>query len=210
MSSAENELALVAEAKRGDRAALERLLLTHSAVLSRYIAQRLLPSMKEAVSVDDVLQETLLHAFLGIGQFEARSPGSFFPWLKAIADVRLLDALKAQRRKKRGGNCRRLHYATDGDASRLVDLIDQLPGNISTASRRMARSEAMAAVHVGIASLPADQREAIRLHLLAGKSLEETALAMHRTKDSIRALIHRGKQKLAEAMGRASIWLSSG
>lgn len=209
MPSMKNEPELVAEAIAGDHAALQRLLLTHTAQLSRYIAGRLLPSMKGYVSGDDVLQETLLQAFLGIHKFEPMSPGSFYAWLKAIADMRLLDALKAQGRQKRGGNRRQLRDTTDSRTSCLIDLIEQLPGDISTASRRLARREAVIAVQVGMASLPADQREAIRLHLLEGKSLKETADALDRTTSAVRSLIHRGKQKLAEALGRASLWLSS-
>jgi RNA polymerase sigma factor (sigma-70 family) len=73
----------------------------------------------------------------------------------------------------------------------------------------MARRDAVLAVQVAVAGLPADQREAVRLHLLEGKSLQETAVAMDRTKSAVRSLIHRGKQKLSEALGRASLWFSS-
>ena len=122
--------------------------------------------------------------------------------------MRLLDVLKAKGRQKRGGKLCQVRHAADTQASGLVDLIDQLPAEISTASRQMARREAAIAIHVGMAGLPAQQREAIRLHYLEGKSLEETAAALDRTTSAVRSLIHRGKQNLADALGRASLWLS--
>jgi RNA polymerase sigma-70 factor (ECF subfamily) len=71
----------------------------------------------------------------------------------------------------------------------------------------IARDEALQALHIALAGLATDQREAIRLRHLEGKSLEETAAAMGRTPDAVRGLVHRGKQQLQEAMGRASRWL---
>jgi RNA polymerase sigma-70 factor (ECF subfamily) len=209
MSSVEYDRTLIAMAKGGDRPALEQLLLTHAPLVSRHIARRFLPSLKRVVSPDDILQETLLQAFLGIGKFEQTSPESFCAWLKTIADMRLLDALKAQRRQKRGGQFKQVPDGRDSQTSWVIELIEQLPGDASTASRRMARGESVLAIQVGMAGLPGDQREAIRLHLLEDKSLDETAVALNRSTNAVRSLIHRGKQNLAEALGRASLWLSS-
>ena len=187
---------------------LEQLLLSHARKLSNHIAHRLPAQLEGVVTEDDILQETLLHAFLGIHTIEQTSPRSFSAWLKAIADMRLLDALKAQGRQKRGGKFHQVRYAPDTQRSDLVDLIDVLPADISTASRQLARREAAIAIHVGMAGLPAEQRAAIQLHYLEGKSVEETATALDRSPGAVRALIQRGKRNLAEALGRASLWLS--
>jgi RNA polymerase sigma-70 factor (ECF subfamily) len=57
--------------------------------------------------------------------------------------------------------------------------------------------------------LPDDQRMAIQMQQLEGKSVEETAAALGRTPGAIRGLVHRGKLELVEALGRASRWLKS-
>ena len=209
MSTVETEEALISMAKTGDRQALERLLLTHTPALSCHIAHRFLPSLKRVVTTDDILQETLMQAFLGISTFQKTSSKSFRAWLKTIADMRLLDALKSERRQKRGGNATHVRGRVDSQTGWVVDLIAQLPGDASTASRRIARREAVVALQVGMAGLPNGQRAAIRLHLLEGKSLAETAIALDRSTSAVRSLIHRGKQNLVEALGRASLWLSS-
>jgi len=63
-------------------------------------------------------------------------------------------------------------------------------------------------VQVGIAGLPDDQREAIWLHHLSGKSIEETAAAMDRTPASVRGLLQRARQALRDALVRSTLWLS--
>ena len=208
MSSVETVESRIALAKAGNREALEQLLLAYGPQVSQHIARRFLPSLKRVVSPDDILQETLLQAFLGIGTFEQTSAESFCAWLKAIADMRLLDALKAQQRQKRGGQLNQVIARPESQTSWVIDLIEQLPGDASTASRRMARREVVLAIHVAMAGLPSDQREAIDLHLLKGKTLEETAVALGRSTSAVRSLIHRGKRNLGEALGRASLWLS--
>jgi RNA polymerase sigma factor (sigma-70 family) len=72
----------------------------------------------------------------------------------------------------------------------------------------VAGHEAVQAVHVGLAGLPDDQREAIRLHYLDGASVKETAAAMERSPDAVRGLLHRAKQALRNTLGRSSRWLS--
>ncbi len=56
--------------------------------------------------------------------------------------------------------------------------------------------------------LPDDQREAIRLRYLSGRSLEETAAAMQRSPGAVRGLVQRAKQALRGAMVRSTLWLS--
>ena len=59
----------------------------------------------------------------------------------------------------------------------------------------------------GLQRLPSDQRQAVRLRYLSGKSLEETAVAMGRTPNAVRSLVHRAKQRLHHALRRSSLWL---
>jgi RNA polymerase sigma-70 factor (ECF subfamily) len=193
----------------GDRLALEELLLTHAGQLSAHIARRLPATLASVVGVEDILQETLLQAYLEIGQLRDTTPQGFFAWLKSVADLRLLDALKAQQRQKRGAGFHRARQTADSLTGSLVELVDRLPGHAATASRLVARHEAVLALQVGMAGLPEDQQQAIRLHLLGGKNLDETAAAMGRTSSAVRGLVQRGKQNLAQAMGRASLWLSA-
>ena len=208
MSSQNDDQSLIIQAKAGDRAALERLLLDYAPKIAKHIDLQLQRTKQAKIAVDDILQDTLLKAFLGIHTIEKTTPRAFAAWLKSIADMRLLDAFKAQGRQKRGGHLRQVPFVTNDQEVGLVNLVDQLPSDISTASKRLARHEAAIAIQIGLASLPHDQREAIRLHYIQGKNVAEVAEKMGRTTSAVRSLVHRGRQNLAEALGRASLWLS--
>ncbi len=166
-------------------------------------------SLRRTVTVDDILQQTFICAFRRIGQLEPHTSQTLMAWLKKIADHQLLDALKAQARKKRGGQGGRALNPLEAQNSSMGNLVEMLSNGGHTASQVIARQEAIHAIQIGIAGLPADQRRAVRLHLIEGKSLAETAEAMDRSAGAVSALVHRAKQNLREVMGRASTWLSA-
>jgi len=200
--------ALIAAAIAGDCVALEQLLLAHYDQLERQIGAKLPPRLQSTQAVEDILQLTFMQAFRDIGRFEQRPDATFGDWLARIADNRLLDAIKTHDRSKHGGDLHRLEDASPND-SRMASLWALIAAPDTSPGSAVARGEALHALQVALAGLPHDQHEAIRLRLLDGKSLEETAAAMSRTCDAVRGLVHRGKQGLLDAMGRASKWLKS-
>lgn len=199
---------LVVAAIGGDRVALERLLLAQYDGLARRVGSKLPTRLQATQAVEDILQQTFLQAFRDIGRFTPRAGASFGDWIAKIAEHRLLDAIKQHDRQKRGGDWGRVEEG-NGDDSRWAPLLDWIANDDAPASSIVARSEALHALQVALAALDQDQREAIRLRLLEGQTLEETAVALNRTPDAIRGLVHRGKQKLRDAMGRASQWISA-
>ncbi|MCA9217194.1 MAG: sigma-70 family RNA polymerase sigma factor [Planctomycetales bacterium] len=199
---------LIKNARGGDRRALELLLIQHAERLRIHLLRGLPQRVQGRISVEDVVQETLAQAFLKIRRLRGDSERSFVAWLYAIGDMTLIDLVRKDTAQIRGGNFQRKQFAGDSANNSLVDLLGQLPGDSITASRNVAIKEGVAALQVAIASLPDDQRRAVQLHLLQGKSLDETADEMQRTKASVRSLLHRAKEQLADAMGRASNWLS--
>jgi RNA polymerase sigma-70 factor, ECF subfamily len=202
------EPVLVAAAVAGDRVALERLLLAHYDELTRRVAARLPARIQATQAVEDILQVTFSQAFRDIRSFEPRGGANFGNWLAKIAENRLLDAIKEHDAPKRGGDLRRVSDAAR-DESRILSLWDWIAASDTSPSSVVAREEALHALNVALAALPPDQREAIRLKHFEGKSVEETAAAMGRTSGAVRGLIHRGKQQLQDAMGRASRWISA-
>ena len=97
----------IAKAIQGDRGAMAQLLLTHEAALARYIAHRLPARLRSTVAEEDLVNKTFMQAFRDIRKFQPSPKGSFGAWLKAIADHRLIDAIKAARCRKRGGTVAR-------------------------------------------------------------------------------------------------------
>jgi RNA polymerase sigma-70 factor (ECF subfamily) len=199
---------LVQRAVRGERAALERLLLDHFAPVTAHVAQRMPASLQSVVGVEDIVQATFSNVFQSIGQFETRKDASFLSWLLAIAENQLRDAIRGQKRKKRGGDRARLPDVPDAEQCRDVQLLDLLIGPDHTPSRSAARREGMRAVRTALAGLPEEYRRAIDLRYFEGYSLEETAVLMGRTTGAVRGLVDRARRQLRDSLGGASHYLS--
>ena len=206
MSAAENKL--IEQARGGDRLALERLLIDHADQLRTHLLRGLPTRVQGLISIEDVVQETLTRAFLKIDQLRGDSPLAFAVWLMAIGNMILIDLVRKEAAQARGGKFRRQELTHGNTTGSVVEILGQLPIEEATASQIVARREGVAALQVAIAGLPSDQRQAIQLHLLQGLTLQETSEAMNRSATAVRGLIHRAKENLAQAMGRASLWLS--
>jgi RNA polymerase sigma-70 factor (ECF subfamily) len=209
MSAIASEQTLVQQAIAGERLALERLLIMHARRLSQHLQPKIPDVLMGVVDVDDILQQTFLQVFRDIRTFEPAGQGSFYAWLRGIAENRLFDCIRQHKRKKRGGDFKR-QFARGNDHSAAADILDLLSGGKATPSVSIARRELIDAIQVGVACLPDDQRKAIQLHCLEGRSLDETAQIMEKTPGAIRALVHRGKVKLQEQLDRSALWLSQG
>lgn len=202
-----SESALTA-ALAGDRVALERLLLAHYDDLARRIAAKLPPRLQSTQAVEDILQFAFLQAFRDIAHFQPRTDATFGDWLARIAENRLCDAIRQHDRPKHGGDLQRVADCPRDD-SRILSLWDWIVATDTSPPSAAVRGEAVQALQVALAALPDDQRLAIQLQHLEGRSVEEAAAAMGRTPGAIRGLVHRGKLELVAALGRASQWLKS-
>jgi RNA polymerase sigma-70 factor (ECF subfamily) len=88
----------------------------------------------------------------------------------------------------------------------LGDLVAQLADDAERPSQAVARHQAAAALQVSLASLPDDQRCAVELRYLDGKSEHEVAAAMGRTRDAVHGLVVRARVTMRELLGHSSRW----
>jgi RNA polymerase sigma-70 factor (ECF subfamily) len=199
---------LLQSAIAGDAQSLEQLLLIHCDAVAEHIRPKLAGPLQSLVSVDDILQETFFRAFQQISKFQPQSDHSFLAWLKTIAESRIVDAIKHQRRKKRGGELNRVQQL-EGVYTTVADLMAMLAQDEgSTPSQIVATDEAVRAMQVAIASLPQEQREAVMLRYFRQKSLDEAGQEMDRSPEAVRGLLRRARAALRQRMQRSSIWLS--
>jgi RNA polymerase sigma-70 factor (ECF subfamily) len=210
MSTNDSQSELIEKARAGDRASLQQLLWEHYNPLVGFLTPRLHGNLQRMVTVEDVIQETFIQAIRDIRSCQANSRQSFAAWLSAIADHRLHDIIKGLYRQKRGGDRRQVEAFAGGSAGRLVELIELISDHGMTPGRALARHESMDAIRIGIAALPDDQRQAIRLRYLEGKSIEETAASLGRTAAAVNGLVRRAKESLRATLLGSSRWLSRG
>jgi RNA polymerase sigma-70 factor (ECF subfamily) len=190
---------LLARARAGDDDAFGRLTEPHRRELQVH-CYRILGSVQDA---EDVLQETLLAAWRGIGGFEERS--TLRAWLYRIATNRCLNALRAARRRpavevpvpdvewpepSRLGEVGWLEPYPDA----LLDgLADHPPGP----EARYELTEAISLAFVtALQLLPPRQRAVLILRDVLGYRAAEVAAMLDTTAESVTSALKRARASL--------------
>ena len=191
------DAALIERAKSGDEDAFRELLLIQSPQLEAMIQAKLNQSNRAVVDVDDVLQEALvaIHRALPSGDFSDEA--SFSAWCRRITENRMLDALRQQSRKKRGGDRQRVVENLSQDGR----VIDGIPAEITRASVRVRREEEAEQVNQAVGELPTAQRQATKLKYQDGRSNQSIALILDKSTQAVEGLLKRAKKQLLELLG---------
>ncbi len=171
---------LVAASLAGDHAAFGELADRHAPRLSA-LAERLLG---DAVEAEDLTQETLLQAYLGLGRL--REPERFSSWVYGIA----LNLAKMRLRSRRNGALPAL------DPTRLAALVAADPSPAEILETREVWSLVACALNV----LPAAQRRAVLLHYVDGLSCEEIAALLGEPAGTVRVRLHRARARLRDRL----------
>jgi RNA polymerase sigma-70 factor (ECF subfamily) len=180
---------LLERARAGDPDALHTLFERHRGALEVRIRRLLPPAVQRRVSISDVLQETRILAFERSGRFEPRREGAYRTWLLCIAERKAREALRAHA----GTSKRAVAREIDGDGAREARARDPSPSQSAMAEERRR------AVLRAIATLPADQREVLRLARMEGHAIGEVARRMTRSVGAIKKLYGRALVRFAKA-----------
>jgi RNA polymerase sigma factor (sigma-70 family) len=204
-------------ATRGDRDALQRLIVHYHEPLRAKVAAGIDAASARRLDAADVLQQAYVSAFKALSnqhrepaesindrQKAASSsphfggPGGLYKWLEQIA----LNELKNQRRalgQQKRDIRREVHDPRDSRAS-YPDLVQRIAVSESTPSRRIARDEAIAAVMSSLARLSDEQRDVVRLRFLEGRTVRDVAEQLGKTDTAVHAACYRGLKSLRESM----------
>lgn len=164
---------LVAASLDGDEEAFAALVSRHAG-RARAVA---LAHVRRPEEADDVVQEAVLAAFLGLRRL--RDPRRFSSWLCAIA------ANLAKMRLRRDRVARSLGDVSGGAlVPEGVDL-------------RLDAEDDLEALDV----LPAGEREAVVLHYVDGFSCDEIAARLGRSPGAVRVRLHRARRRLRAHLG---------
>ena len=179
-------LALLERAKAGDQDAFGALAEEHRQGLLR-LCLKMTGSHEEA---EDLVQDTLLKAYLHIADFELRS--SMRTWLYRIATNACLDH---QRGKKPWDLDKRWEWFRENG-----ELVKQMEQTLYLSPERAAEVKEVAATCVNCVtmSLPAKQRATITLCDQLGLSRDEAAKAIGASVASVKTELHRARKKMAE------------
>ena len=189
-SSEVSEQLLISAAKSGDTVAFVELSRRHSHKILRR-AYRIVKNWQDA---EDVLQESLMRAFLHLKDFEERS--SFSSWLTRIAINFSLMGL----RKKRGQVEISMEFINDDhEVAARWEPRDPAESPESHCSRR----ETEALLEIAIRQLPPILRQVVQLNLIDGRSGEELA-------QTLGISVPAAKSRLSRARNALRVKLASG
>src|SRR5262249_38353961 len=190
---------LISRARDGDGDAFRALTEPHRRELQVH-CYRMLGSLQDA---EDVLQDTLLAAWQGLGRFEGRA--SIRSWLYRIATNRCLNALRSASRRAAKEwdipNVEPPEPSQLGEVPWLEPYPDSLlEGGIETPLGPEARYQQTEAVSLAFVTalqvLPARQRAVVVLRDVLGYRASEVAGMLDSTVESVNSALKRGRAGL--------------
>ena len=166
---------LVRRAQTGDRAAFGELVRR----TSRLLYARLYLETGDRHFAEDLVQETWLLAYRALGRLT--QAGSLRPWLLAIAQNVLAEAVRRQSRQKRTPPAR-----AEGH------VLQEVPSSGPTPMQQAEQADTHDQVLAVLRSLPEEYRSALSLRYLAGADYETIETQLGLTNGALRGLLHRG------------------
>lgn len=182
------EGALARRAAAGDEAAFEDLVAKYSRPILDY-CRRLVGNVAVA---EDLAQETFVKFYLGLPTFDPSKAVS--PFLYRIAHNHCLDWL----RKKKVPTVPLVWKDEEGEGFREADV----PDLTLAPDELVERAEVREAVDEALASLPPTYRGALIMRHREGMSYEEIAEVLELPLGTVKARIHRGREKLQQKLAK--------
>jgi RNA polymerase sigma-70 factor (ECF subfamily) len=152
------------------------------------------PRLHGKLDASDVVQQTLLSAHENREQFRGQTEAEFLGWLRQILANNLAGAV---RRYAAGVRDVKRERSLEGGLEESAARLDKwLAADHSSPSQRAMRHEMHLRLAHALSQLPDDQRQAVELHHLKGRSVADAAADMGRTKMAVVGLLFRGLKKL--------------
>jgi RNA polymerase sigma-70 factor, ECF subfamily len=171
--------AVLGAATRGDEEAFGTLWRDLQPRLLRYF------TVAAPAAAEDLASETWLAVVRGIDRFRGNEP-AFRAWVFTIARHEVLDWRRGAARRP----------TEDVPVTGLAHLA--APDDPAATAMQGFSTRAALAV---VATLPADQAEAVVLRVVAGLDVDRVAAIMNKRPGTVRVLTHRGLRRLAERLG---------
>ena len=159
------------------------------------------PRLRGKLDPSDVVQEVLLKAHQAQDRFQWQGMAQEAAWLRKILANTLAEAVRRFKTEGRDVDqeCS-LEAALEESSARLEKW---LAGNSPAPEAKAQREEELLRLANALAQLPEDQRTAVEVRHLQGRSLEEAAQEMERSKDAVAKLVFRGVEKLRKLLAES-------
>ncbi|MPZ20465.1 MAG: sigma-70 family RNA polymerase sigma factor [Luteitalea sp.] len=181
----ESTVDLLARFRAGDRSAVDALFQRYLPPLRRWARGRLPRFARDLLETEDVVQETMVHAFRRLDQFEFRHDGALHAYLRQAVVNRIRDEVrKAQRRP----------------LSQELDTHDHEDQGVSPLEEAIGQ-EALERYEQALGRLRDEDRQAVVLRVELGLAYAEVAQGLGKNSaDAARMAVARALIKLAAEM----------
>ena len=196
----ENDDPLVARVRAGDATALADFLQTKRVPLLAYIERQLGAALRRKLEPEDIFQEASAEAVrsLPMVDLSQRDP---FGWLCQIAERRIIDAHRKFFAAQKRDAGREVPLGSPGGDTQHAALVDLLVASMTTPTQAVSRNQKEVLLFQALATLPADQREALRLRYLEGLPSKDIAVKLGKTDGAVRVMLTRSLARLQEILG---------
>jgi RNA polymerase sigma-70 factor, ECF subfamily len=181
---------LVQRSQRGEVAAFEMLVVRYQRRIERLISRM----VRDGDLVQDIAQETFIHAYRALPQF--RGDSAFYTWLYRIAVNTAKKALMELKRDPLVFESALVSTEEGEEPSRVENELS----DGETPDAVLATKEIAATVNAAIDALSEDLRQAIVLREIEGLSYEEIADVMNCPIGTVRSRIFRAREAIADRL----------
>jgi RNA polymerase sigma-70 factor (subfamily 1) len=191
---------LNARVRDHDLDALAQYLGEHRHALVAFIDRQLGAGLRRKVEVDDVFQEVSVEAVRSLPDTDI-GERSVFSWLCQIAERRIIDAHRRFFGAQKRDAGREVPLGTPGGDTQHAAIIDLLVASMTTPTQAFSRNMKEVQLLEALATLPQDQREALRMRYLEGLPSKDIAARLGKTDGSVRVMLTRALAKLQDILG---------
>lgn len=184
---------LVVRASRGNKAAVDDLLLRYLPDLRRYLRLRCGRLVAARESVSDLVQSVCREALEDLPELDYRGEASFKAWLFRLASHKVIDRARHWHRDRRDA----AREVDPSDEEEDLAELEQACRTLITPSRDAVAREELRRFEAALAAIPDEYREAILLQRLCGLPYSEIARALDRSEGAVRNLVYRGLARLS-------------
>lgn len=181
-------------AQRGDVAAFNTLVVVYQRQIFN-VCYRTLGNSEDA---SDATQDALLSAFRGLKSFQGAAAG-LRGWLLRIAVNTCYDQLRRRQRRP----AESLDAPSQADPDQHTSLGDHLPDPGIGPEQRSLTSETARHIQAALDQLPPDQRLAVILCDVQGRSYDEAAQAMAVELGTVKSRLSRARAHLRDLLAAA-------
>jgi RNA polymerase sigma-70 factor (ECF subfamily) len=186
---------ILSRAAAGDASATRQLFNGCRHRLRRMIAVRMDPRLATRLDPSDVVQEALMEASSRLPRYVQEPTVSFYPWVRALAIERLIDA---HRRHLAGKRSPDVEAALP--AGSIWKLAQQLAVSSSGPQERSVAKEERERLYQALQRLSPKDREVLVLRYLEQLSTEETAAVLGLRESAVKMRHLRALERIRNLM----------